>query len=126
MSEFEYSRIVEELRSLDPATARRVLEQTKERIWFEDTTYTACLFLDVTSQLCLIYSARPLVCRLFGRAIHLPCPLGKLPADLDPSRAISAYASQPLHTFEEWLMINDIFNFEALLGAGTEPAPYEL
>lgn len=116
ISEFEYTRIVEELRTLPRQQVRKVLEQSKELPWFEETTYTACLFLDVNTRLCLIYPARPLVCRLFGRVKHLPCPEGKVPSDFDAEHLIEAYYSQPLRTFQEWMMWNGVFNFADLLG----------
>ncbi|MHB9132037.1 MAG: YkgJ family cysteine cluster protein [Armatimonadota bacterium] len=126
LSEFEYTRIIEELHALDPRTARRVLEQSKTRIWFEETTYTACLFHDVDSGFCLIYPARPLVCRVFGRVRHLPCPENKVPADLDVARVLQAYTAQPLRTFQEWMMLFNIFNFTDLLGTPDEPPSYEI
>ncbi|HEX2952257.1 MAG TPA: YkgJ family cysteine cluster protein [Armatimonadota bacterium] len=126
ISEDEYTRIVDELRSLPRENVRRVLEQTKELPWSEEITYSACAFLDTTTRLCLIYPARPLVCRLFGRVKHLPCPEEKVPADIDASRVIEAYASQPLRTFPEWMAFHGIFDYAELVGGWGEDRCFEV
>lgn len=126
MSEFEFLRIVETLRSLDPDEVHRVLSQAKETHWFEGTYYTACLFLDLPTQLCLIYPARPLICRLFGTVRHLPCPLGRIPADLDANRILPDYHKQQLATFQQWMMGCKIFNFDDLLGVPGKGRKFEL
>ena len=126
LSEYEYTRILEELRSQDHLRVRKVLEQDKQLRWFEETCYTACLFLDVTTRLCLIYPARPLVCRLFGRVKHLPCPTGAVPADIDADRILEGYTHEPRLTFQEWMAAFGIFNFDDLLGGQVEVPSYEL
>ncbi len=126
ISEFEFTRMRELLRTLPPARALKVLEQDKQRPWAEETTYTACLFLDCDTDLCLVYPARPLVCRLFGRVRHLPCPRELVPADLDATRVLEAYAAQPLCTVQEWMARHGIFNFVDLLDAPYEPERFEL
>ncbi len=126
ISEFEFQRIVEELRDMAPAYIFKVLQQDKEREWFEDVTYTACLFLDIETMRCLVYAARPLICRLFGRVKHLPCPIARVPADLDARRILQAYASQPLATFQQWMMRGEFFNFNDLLGIPYEPPRIEI
>ncbi len=114
ISEFEFTRIVEELRALDQLLVRRVLHQEKEQAWGE-MTYLACLFLDISTRLCLIYPARPLVCRLFGQVPHLPCPEGKLPADRDAGHLIEAYTAQRLQTFQEWMIELGHMSYASLL-----------
>ncbi|OPZ82588.1 MAG: Flagellin N-methylase [bacterium ADurb.Bin429] len=126
ISEFEFTRIREYLRALPPAQALRVLEQEKRRPWSEEASYTACLFLDVETDLCLVYPARPLICRLFGRVRHLPCPIERIPAVLDADRVLDAYTAQPLGTFQHWMARHGVFNFTDLLGAACPPARYEL
>lgn len=117
LSEYEYARIVETLRALDAAHAHRVLNQPKALPWFEEVTYTACLFLDVKTQLCLVYPARPLICRLFGLMRHLPCPLERVTETYPNGVALlDAYTRQPLMTFQEWMAANGVFNFDDLLG----------
>ena len=126
ISEFEFQRIVEVLRALHPHRVRRVLYQEKERDWFEGITYTACLFLDVDNDQCMILPARPLICRLFGRVKHLPCPLGKVPVDLDARRILQAYGCQPLQTFQQWMAASGCFNFDDLLDDAYEPPCHEI
>ena len=126
MAEIEYLRILEELRSMNPQAAHRVLSQPKEQPWFEEITYTACIFLDMHSHLCLIYPARPLICRLFGRIRHLPCPLELAPPDLHHEHLLQLYTEQPLRTFQEWMMGQGIFNFDDLLGVAREIPMFEL
>ncbi len=126
ISEVEVLRILEELRAGDPHQVRRVLEQEKVVQWFEEISYQACLFLDCRTNLCLVYPARPLVCRLFGRVPHLPCPQEKVPADLDAGRVLEAYTQQPLQTFQQWMMAHNVFNFDDLLDDDEGPERYEL
>ena len=116
ISEFEYSRIVEELSAQDQRRVRQVLHQDKEQPWDDISTYLACLFLDVSTRRCLIYPVRPLVCRLFGLVPHLPCPAGKISAARDASNIIEAYYDQTLMTFQEWMMQCGHFSFDTLLG----------
>ncbi len=122
ISEFEYLRIVEELRALELNRAHKILGQSKTVVWFEEITYTACLFLDMESKLCLVYPARPLICRLFGRVRHLPCPIARAPQDLQADGALKIYTDLPLKTFQEWMMEHRVFNFDDLLG-GPAPVP---
>jgi hypothetical protein len=126
ISESEFFRILDELRAGDLRQARRVLEQEKDVPWFEGISYRACLFLDRHTNLCLIYPARPLVCRLFGRVPHLPCPTEKVPSDLDADRVITAYTRQPLQTFQQWMMAHNVFNFDDLLDDEAGPERYEI
>jgi Fe-S-cluster containining protein len=118
ISELEFDRMLETLRDRDRAFARRVLDQPQELPWFEGITYRACRFLDQETRLCLIYEARPLICRLFGHVRHLPCPAERVPADLDAAHLMSAYTAQPLRTFQQWMALRGLFSFDALLGEG--------
>jgi hypothetical protein len=124
MTEAEFLAIVEWLRALPVAQVRRVLTQEKRRPWFEETTYLACLFIDTDTDLCLIYPARPLICRLFGRIAHLPCPIERAPADGDPSLLI-ADPDQPRRTLQQWMTQHGIFDLLELL-EDAELARYEL
>jgi Fe-S-cluster containining protein len=126
ISEIEYTRIVEELRTQPPGRVLKVLEQSKKQHWCEGITYTACLLLDVDRRLCLVYPARPLVCRLFGRVQHLPCPEGRIAVDLDARRVIQAYVTQRLQTFQEWMVTRGVFDFVALLEHPYTPPRIEL
>lgn len=116
MTRDEYRDIVAFLREVDPALRAAVLNQDKVLQWFEDITYTACLFLDTRARLCMIYPVRPLVCRMFGSARHLPCPLGKKPATYNPRYVLESYTRLPRRTFQQWMMLDTTFDFAKLLG----------
>ena len=126
ISQHEYTRIVEELRGQDYLRVRKVLDQDKRLPWFEEISYTACLFFDVETRFCLIYPARPLICRLFGRVKHLPCPIDAVPADRNADHLLAVYTRQPLMTFQAWMAASGVFNFDDLLGKRVEPLRYEL
>jgi hypothetical protein len=126
ISEFEYTRILDVLRAGDPIYAHRVLAQDKWRVWSDEVRVQACLFLDLTTERCLVYAARPLVCRLFGHVPHLPCPLERLPATRDADRVLDAYTRQPLRTMQEWMAIDGLFDFDALLGVPYTPDRLEV
>jgi len=118
MAADEFDRIVDYLRTCDPARALQVFEQTKTVHWFEDITVEACLFYDVARKQCLVYPARPLVCRLFGRVEWLPCPVGKpLPQVHEAVELMQTYARQRRATFAEWCAEQGIFDPRQLLQA---------
>jgi Fe-S-cluster containining protein len=53
--------------------------EIKEEIVAEEevavlTTDALCVFLDRNSKLCVIYEARPQICRVYGKHLDLPCP----------------------------------------------------
>lgn len=54
ISHEEYTHILAELRSRPGDAVRRVLTQPKALPWFEEITYTACLFHDITTRLCVV------------------------------------------------------------------------
>jgi hypothetical protein len=111
----EFERIIEYLRELDPRQVARVLDQDKFAVWFEDIETEQCLFYDVTMRRCLIYPARPLICRLFGRVEWLPCPLERpLPLLHDGVGIIQAYAKEKRKTFAEWCDLEGIFDLTKL------------
>lgn len=102
-SEFEALRA--ELQRLPQAEVARVLGQTKELpIPGTDVTYTACQFRDVERGRCLVYRARPLICRLFGHVEWLPCPIARVTTVAEGAVSVmQAYATQPRKTYDEWL-----------------------
>jgi ferredoxin len=102
----EYQAIRAYLRSPDGADARAV-ERLDKQVPYpgtDDVFYTACRFRDVERGRCSIYPVRPVVCRLFGHAEWLPCPIEKIaapvPGALDLMRR---YADAPQKTYEAWL-----------------------
>ena len=115
----EFEQIVAHLRTVDPHHAFRVLEQDKQVVWFEEISREACLFYDVVHRGCLVYPARPLICRLFGRVEWLPCPQEK---PLLPIRRgveiIQTYAGEARATFGEWCSERGHFDLRRLLTSG--------
>src|SRR5687768_14342710 len=72
--ESEYRAIEAELSRLPVEEVTRVLSQEKRvPIPGTEETYQACRFRDVERGRCLIYRARPAICRLFGHVEWLPC-----------------------------------------------------
>ncbi len=119
MTRPEFDRIVEHLRGLDPSQVIRVMEQEKRVAWFEDIETEACLFYDVARRRCLVYPARPLVCRLFGRVEWMPCPIGKqLRPIRDGLRIFQEYAGEERATFVEWCTALGMFDFKQLTSEG--------
>ncbi len=105
----EFRQIREFLAGPDGAEARRV-EQLDKRLPYPGTLpedgayYTACRFRDPERGRCSIYPVRPLVCRLFGHAEWLPCPIEKIPAPVPGAlQAMRRYGQAPQKTYEEWL-----------------------
>jgi len=115
MTRPEFGRIIEHLRSDDPAKVGSVLEQDKRIVWFEDIGTDACLFYDVVHRGCLIYPVRPFICRLFGRVEWLPCPIGRpLEKVARGLELIQAYAQEHRGTFAHWCAEAGIFDFGQL------------
>jgi hypothetical protein len=115
MTESEFLRIVEHLRTIDSRQVLRVLEQEKRVVWFEDIDTEACLFYDVSKQRCLVYPTRPFVCRLFGRVEWMPCPLEKpIPLVRDGLRLLLDYAVEERATFADWCAALGYFDLRQL------------
>lgn len=126
MTRLEFDRIVECLRECDARQVVRVLEQEKRRPWFEDIETEYCIFYDVSRGRCLVYSARPFICRLFGRVEWLPCPQGKtVPQIEDGIGVMQAYAGQKRATFAEWCAEAGLYDLTGLAsgGEGDRPEP---
>ncbi|HUU55158.1 MAG TPA: YkgJ family cysteine cluster protein [Armatimonadota bacterium] len=112
MTKQEFGQIVKCLREQDQRQVTRVLEQEKRVPWFEDIETEHCLFYDVTKRRCIVYPARPLICRLFGRVEWLPCPLEKPLSMLkDGLGVIRAYSGETRATFPEWCAEEGLFDF---------------
>lgn len=101
----EYVALRTALEAVPQDERDRVIGQEKVRPWpgVEDVTYTACRFLDLDSGLCLVYEARPLICRLFGQVEWLPCPSGKVTTAWSGGPdEMRARVGVEQHTWEEW------------------------
>jgi Fe-S-cluster containining protein len=101
-SEYEAARA--EIARLPAAETARVLKQEKQLpIPGTEETYTACEFRDTEQGRCLIYPARPMICRLFGHVEWLPCPIFKVEKVVPGAVPLmQAYAGEPRKTFAEW------------------------
>ena len=104
MLESEYQAIEAELASLPPADVSCVLGQQKQQaIPGTEESYTACRFRDVEQGRCLIYRARPAICRMFGHVEWLPCPIARIERPIPGGVALmQTYSRAPRHTYEEW------------------------
>lgn len=100
----EYEAVLAELARLPAEEVARVLGQEKRLpIPGTDEQYTACEFRDVELGRCLVYPARPLICRLFGHVEWLPCPIFKVEKTVPGAVSLmQAYAGEPRKTFAEW------------------------
>lgn len=112
----EFDEIIAYLRTLELELVQRVMEQSKEVQWFEEVFSEACLFLDLKTNNCLVYPARPLICRLFGAVEWLPCPAGKsVPQVKGGLGIIREYAKEPRRTFAQWQMETGLFDARTIL-----------
>jgi hypothetical protein len=65
--------------------------------------YAPCRFYEARLPGCLVYHARPLICRLFGLVEWLPCPIGRTAAEVEDARGIiSWYSTQDVMHFDRW------------------------
>ena len=105
----EYQAIEAELASLPPLEVARVLGQEKHQpIPGTEESYLACRFRDVERGRCLIYRARPTICRLFGHVEWLPCPIGKIERPVPGGvELMQSYSRAPRHTYEEWSALQE-------------------
>lgn len=109
MAEWEFAAIEAELARLPPEETARVLGQEKRLpIPGTEESYLACRFRDTERRRCLIYPARPAVCRLFGHVEWLPCPIGQVPAPVPGAVPLmQRYADAPRRTYEEWATMGE-------------------
>lgn len=74
----------------------------------DDIKVKLCRYRDMEKGCCMVYPARPLVCRLLGHVEWMPCPIEKVPHTLPTNEALElmrCYADLERHTFEEWEQI---------------------
>jgi Fe-S-cluster containining protein len=106
----EYEAALVEMRRLPAGEVERVLGQQKQLpIPGTDEIYPACEFRDTEHGRCLIYPARPTICRLFGHVEWLPCPIFKV-EKVQPGAVplMQSYATEPRKTFADWAAADDL------------------
>ncbi len=87
------------------AYIERVQTQDKTVDLGDGVTVQMCRYRDMEQGRCVVYSARPLVCRLLGHVEWMPCPIEKVPRPIatpDALALVRAYAGFERKTFEEW------------------------
>jgi Fe-S-cluster containining protein len=101
----EFQAIQRELARLPSDEVDRVLGQEKEAVAAVGFRYTACRFRDVERGRCLVYAARPMICRMFGHVEWLPCPIERVERVVPGAvEVMQAYAAHQRKTYEEWLL----------------------
>ena len=124
ISEFEFTRIAEELRRQEPFNVRRVVVPGKApHLVRRHAVYRLSVLRHQRRPLPRL--RRPpatLTCRLFGHIRHLPCPIERIPADLDAAHIIEAYTAQSLFTFTEWMAPPRLFQFRSHTGRSRNAA----
>jgi Fe-S-cluster containining protein len=105
----EFLAIEAELARLPAGECGRVLGQEKRvAVPGSEYFYTACRFRDVERGRCLIYPARPAICRLFGHVEWLPCPIEKVERLVPGApELMRQYAGAVRKTYEEWAAERD-------------------
>ncbi len=87
------------------AEIKKVEAQDKSVDLGDGVTVTMCRYRDMEAGRCVVYPARPLVCRLLGHVEWMPCPIQKVPQPIptpDALQLMQAYARFERKTFEEW------------------------
>ena len=87
------------------AEIRRVEAQDKTVDLGDEVTVEMCRYRDMEAGGCVVYPARPLICRLLGHVEWLPCPIEKVPKAIETADAVAlmqSYAHFERRTFEEW------------------------
>ena len=87
------------------AEIRRVEAQDKTVDLGDEVTVQMCRYRDMEAGRCVVYPARPLICRLLGHVEWLPCPIEKVPGAIETADAVAlmqSYAQFKRRTFEEW------------------------
>ena len=107
-SRAEWEALQAHLESLDAGAREdvaRVERQDKTVDLGDGVTVTMCRYRDMSLGRCVVYPARPLVCRLLGHVEWMPCPIEKVPRVVRTEDALALmreYSQETRRTFEEW------------------------
>lgn len=108
MTHEEFHAIHDFLEKMSPDLRGRLLNQNKAVNFGDGIFEKACLFRDMERRHCGIYSVRPLICRLFGLVMWLPCPTQKVPfAGKEALDLFLEYAAYPRNTYDNWIREQD-------------------
>ena len=91
--------------SSERAEITRVEAQDKSVDLGDGVSVTMCRYRDMEAGRCVVYPARPLVCRLLGHVEWMPCPIEKVPQPIrtpDALALMQSYAPFERKTFDEW------------------------
>ncbi len=104
----EWENLQEYIAGLDEEAKRaieRVERQDKTVDLGDGVTVQMCRYRDMVANRCVVYPARPLVCRLLGHVEWMPCPIEKVTRIVGTSDALALmreYSQTDRRTFEEW------------------------
>jgi Fe-S-cluster containining protein len=82
-----------------------VMAQDKTVDLGDDVKVSLCQYRDMVGGRCMVYPARPLVCRLLGHVEWMPCPIEKVPTRINTEDAVElmkSYAQFERRRFIEW------------------------
>ena len=83
----------------------RVERQDKSVDLGDGVTVQMCRYRDMGANRCVVYPARPLVCRLLGHVEWMPCPIEKVTGIVhtpDALKLMGEYSQLERRTFEAW------------------------
>ncbi len=101
------SRHIETLSGDELEALRRVEHQDKTVDLGDGVTVAMCRYFDMETESCMIYSVRPLMCRLMGHVEWMPCPIDKVERVLPTAEALhlmEAYAGEMRQPASEWIL----------------------
>ncbi len=107
-SEDEWEALQEYIGGLDEQRREhltRVEQQDKSVDLGDGVTVQMCRYRDMDANRCVVYPARPLVCRLLGHVEWMPCPIEKVTRIVhtpDALKLMGEYSQLERRTFEEW------------------------
>ncbi len=82
-----------------------VARQDKTLSLGDDVSVQMCRYRDMESGGCVVYPARPLICRLLGHVPWMPCPVDKVPHTIPVEKSVElmrSYSEFERNTFEQW------------------------
>ena len=87
------------------AKISRTARQDKSVSLGDDVFVQMCRYRDMENGGCVVYPARPLICRLLGHVPWMPCPVDKVPHTIPADKSVElmlSYSEFERKTFEEW------------------------